>query len=259
MLISYDIHKEITQKFKDKKIKHKILANPLSLNQKNIKIFDLYDHVGISINSKNELKKLISLNLNKKNITIISNFNVINLYDYDDIESFVKEKGFYWMIQFTVYKHEDDLAIYNNENSLKTLQEKIQKSVDNDVKILLSDNISNSECGMGKSILGILYNGDVIPCLSMRTWVENITNEIEGNILKTSLKEMWENKFANYRFIDFKCCKDKCKNKKIFINKNWTLLIDKITINKENYDKIEKPKPYFPDITPPTIMMYGVV
>ena len=40
-------------------------------------------------------------------ITIITNFNVGNLFHYDDIEKVVKNYNLSWMIQYTIYKEKD--------------------------------------------------------------------------------------------------------------------------------------------------------
>lgn len=258
LLIPYSTHSEIIQKFKRKNIKSKILVNPKSINDnKKRLILGLYDWIGISVNSVEELNVLKEKKLVNDNITIITNFNIINLYDYENIESYVKYKNCNWMIQFTVYKNDkSELAIYNNENSLGLISDKVSKSIYDGVKILISDNANKLLCGMGKSIIGILYNGDVVPCLSMRAWVDNIKEKVQGNILKNSLMDIWENKFKNYRFKDFVCCKDKCKNKII----KQTLSFKKFLIDKDGIDKTELPNPYTIPQSPNDfqIMMYGV-
>ena len=49
-------------------------------------------------------------------------------------------------------------------------------------------------CGAGKSGFGILHNGDVVPCTSIRN-----TEYIEGNIKNTRLVDMWKNGFTTFR------------------------------------------------------------
>lgn len=46
-------------------------------------------------------------------------------------------------------------------------------------------------CSAGKKSIGILQNGDVVGCTSIRS-----TNIIEGNLTKTSLREIWESDYS---------------------------------------------------------------
>jgi hypothetical protein len=49
----------------------------------------------------------------------------------------------------------------------------------------------------------------------MRSWQGDIKEVSQGNILEKGLRFIWENKFQNYRFCQFKCCKDHTNNKYI--------------------------------------------
>ena len=213
MVIFCDIHDKILAIFKEKNIICKILLNP---NSYAFEIARKYDWVGISINTKEELKtaqaKFELSDLEK--YTVITNFNIQNLYNFDLIEAFVKEQNKAWTIQFTVYDDPNNLlALYHpdNEEAFNFLKEKVKSS---DARIILSDNIRNDvSCSAGIASIGIAYDGTVIPCLSMRSWTNPTKDKEHLNILKTPLGKIWVNGFKAQRFGSFKCCKDACKNK----------------------------------------------
>jgi len=297
LLLSISMHEEILKIFKEKNIVCKILVNPNSLgdssNSATFEILKKYDWTGISVNTSSELEKIKEL-LNPKfvspdvlvvetetptqrekfeNYTVITNFNIQNLYIFDSIEEFVKKNNKMWTIQFTVYDDPNNpLALYHpdNEAAFNVLKEKVEKS---GARIILSDNIRNDmPCGAGISSLGITYDGKVIPCLSMRSWTKDFGELI--NILITPLEQIWINSFKEQRFGIFKCCKDACDNKCLqqktdifagreFIEipiekeKDWKKFIEEIV--KEN------PRPQIQDyavvmyaVVSPQIIMYGV-
>jgi hypothetical protein len=147
-------------------------------------------------------------------------------------------------------------ALYSkdNEDAFNFLQDKVTESIKNNVKIIISDNASGGFCGAGRIACGILSDGNVIGCLSMRSWMNHseIDNISEGNILKDPLKDIWEMGFRHYRFNEFKCCKDHCRNK----------CIDESICEKSTV-KIIDGKWVFPDwnkIQPqnPIVVYYGV-
>jgi organic radical activating enzyme len=246
LLVNYETHKIVTEILKDKEVKCKIIINPKSIvNSKSYtnliidNILELYDWIGLSVNTEKELKLLIT-SFNKdllKKSTIISNFNLQNIFMYDEIEGFVKENNLTWQIQYTMYKEEDNVsAIYNNSKALNFFSEKISNSISNGIKIVIADNANCGKCSAGMCSIGILHNGYVVPCLSMRSWV-NINDVVVGNILdetdcdygsdkgykdykENPLKYIWQNRLNKYRFESFKCCKDHCKNKYVEINEN---------------------------------------
>jgi MoaA/NifB/PqqE/SkfB family radical SAM enzyme len=238
LLVNYETHKVVTGILKDKGVKCKIIINPKSIaNPKSYttlivsNILELYDWIGLSINTEEELKLLISA-FDKsflKKSTIISNFNLQNIFMYDEIENFVKENDLTWQIQYTMYEDENNIsAIYNNPKALNFFSEKIYNSISRGIKIVVADNANCGNCSAGMYSIGILWNGDVVPCLSMRSWL-NVDQVVVGNILDDPdkekikgdpLKYIWQNRFDKYRFESFKCCKDHCKNKCVEINKN---------------------------------------
>jgi MoaA/NifB/PqqE/SkfB family radical SAM enzyme len=272
LTLSYALHSKIIDIFKHANIYCKILFNLKSLNtiksivDEKIKILKLYDWIGISINNLQDIEAFNEFKIlhpEIKNYTIITNFNISNLYNYKAFESVAKKEVAAWMIQYTVYKDEnDDLAIYNNDSALDVLKKNIVDSLSNSVKILISDNASNSKCGAGLQTIGITWDGYVIPCLSMRSW-NDVSSLYQGKLGDEFLADIWTNKFEKYRFCDFKCCKDICKNKKL------SIYIDPNEINKKIKDKqmdIHSDEDITNWINPnsgydpfePTIVMYAV-
>lgn len=92
----------------------------------------------------------------------------------------------------------------------------------------LQDNWSWNGCGAGKTVLGILHNGDIVGCTSVRN-----PELIAGNIRQKSLREIWDddNSFAwNRKFessdLDGFCkecqysqkCKGGCSNSRYCIS-----------------------------------------
>jgi len=225
LLVSEECHKKITEILKKAGIICKIIINPKSIKNQPIlrfqsaltssdKIIKYYDRIGMSINSSKEVSEYGDLIINDKT-TVITNFNLKNIFDFDDIANLIKKKkNVPWMIQFTIYKNKSDLALYENENkkALDYLSEKVSELI-SEINIIISDNANPGMCTAGTKSLGILSNGDVVPCLSMRCWSKKMNQQ--GNLLDKSLKDIWEEDFKDYRYKDFECCKDACKNKQI--------------------------------------------
>ncbi len=276
LLVSKEDHTYIYNKLSDK-IKLKILVNPKSFIFRNPEeinsILDLYEIVGLSINSVEDINLYESKikgcgfdSIYKPNkVTVITNFNFKNIFDFNTIRDFVKEKDCSWMVQFTVYKDEDSLALYNNENAINDFFEKIQIAIDMGVKILISDNVNNAPCGAGTRSLGILYDGTVVPCLSMRSWVKEIGSVRQGNILIEDLQDIWKTNFCNYRYGTFKSCKDVCSNRVFKYKKQSRVstLPPEENLPKYNYQEgvmVYSVQPYIP-LSPgehPSTMMYAV-
>lgn len=227
-LVSLDIHKQVYKKLKDKQVFCKMLLNPKSLANENVsELLKLYDYIGISVNNLNELKLLkssIDLNTIKHKITIITNFNLENIFEFDNIKQVVKQYDLGWQIQYTVYKESDKFSLYENDSSLKFLKDKINMA-STEVKLVLSDNMTRQACTAGRYSIGILSTGDVVPCLSMRSWT-NVKELSQGNLLTLSLEDIWKTGFTDYRFKSFKCCKDHCGNKAIDIKTETEQIFD---------------------------------
>lgn len=253
LLIDLDTQIYITDKLRKVGCKIHILVNPKNMEKDIYKEekFSLYDWIGVSINNEQELNLFKNVNgITRKNITIISNFNLSNLYLYNDIENLVINNNYCWQIQFTMYKENDQNAIYNSSYGLDRIKDLIQESFRKEIKIMLGDNMSSSYCGAGTSSIGITYDGNVIPCLSMRSWNKDINSLIKGNVLEESLKSIWSNRFNDYRFSEFKCCKDICNNIIIEYDKNKEGMFDFIKKVKE----VDYPIPVYPK-NPVTLYM----
>lgn len=238
LLVDFETHKTIVDTLKPLGVRCKLIINPKSVNRLNLmdklKIIDLYDVVGISVNDKDDCEgSLLDIAGMKrvKPFAIITNFNTTNLFSYDRIEALVKKYKCTWIVQYTIYKEEDSRALYleANEDAWHFLKQKVSSSAQGGVKLLISDNASDSPCGAGRRSLGILSTGNVVGCLSMRSWmdlpvaqpkgtsgVSGYYDHCEGSLFGMTLKEIWENKFQSYRFQEFHCCKDQCLNKILY-------------------------------------------
>ena len=99
LLVSYNTHKYIKNKLKN--VICKILINPLSYDKSKREIIELYDHAGVSINTKEEINKFhfeFTHGSRKNNFTIISNFNLTNFFLFDKIAEIVEHGDFIWQI-----------------------------------------------------------------------------------------------------------------------------------------------------------------
>lgn len=247
-LVSLGTHKYIKEVLSNVGVKVKVLLNPKSIlnagKRKFLTICDLYDWVGISINTKEELE--LAKELMIPNMTIITNFNLSNIFLFDKIFEFVKNWNVIWQIQYTVYKskvfeEENPLALYENEETSNYLFDKINNAMDVYDKIVIADNMNNGRCSAGIYSIGILSNGDVIPCLSMRSWTSNCDKDCP-NMLNKPLETIWENEFKRQRFGSFFCCKDTCKNRCFERKPNKDIKLD----------------PYVQPCQPPIATLYGV-
>ena len=241
MLVSYDMHKTIISLFKKSNISCKLIVNPKSI--KDFKILSLYDWIGVSINNKEELE-LLGKNCSqsiKDKTTVITNFNTNNIFLFDKIAEGLKENGIKtWQIQFTMDKEDGDSLLYKNPDALDYLQKKVN-SIEG-IDVVPADNMNDGDCSAGINSCGIDCDGNVMPCLSMFSWCTDKKKLFAGNLLKDSLKEVWENEFKECRFKKFKCCKDVCNRKTINIK------------DKKEPLKIKDKKPYEPNI----VALYGV-
>ena len=287
LLVSYETHKYITDKLK--KTKCKILINPKSYKEKiteeqlesYTKILKLYAHIGISINTIEEIKHLNHMNLTNIPYTIITNFNLSNFFLFDTIaEEITKRENqpnvrILWQIQFTMYNDNDrdhQLALYNHPTAIDKLNENIQRWPN--LKLIFADNANKGECTAGMYTIGVLSTGDVVPCLSMRSWCD-VLEVTEGNLLTTTLKDIWVNRFKTNRFEDFKCCKDICNKQTL----KYCVETKKEHIWKSTIDDVTGPvygvspnwpsqKPIYPIVTvyavqtlplsQPSVTLYGV-
>ena len=211
LLLSEEVHQTITSKLKAVGCKVKLIFNPKSFKSTSIKI-EYYDWIGLSINTKEELERTKDVwsSINRDgNVTIISNFNCTNIWNYSKIEKFVKDNNLLWQIQYTMYRGENENAIYQNEDAKRLLFEKITKSLENGVQVVIADNMNRGKCSAGSQSCGILVDGRVVPCLSMRSWENEYIKGLGfGNLTNESFEKIWVQNFCHFRCESFTCCKD---------------------------------------------------
>jgi MoaA/NifB/PqqE/SkfB family radical SAM enzyme len=273
LLVPLSTHDYIVKKLRGVGTTVKIIINPRSFREydtlHSLKILGLYDWIGVSINEKDEIaryRKYINGEILNPKTTIITNFNINNVFLFDEIKTLVVQNNLTWQIQFTMYKDsKDERALYNNEAACTFLYNQIKNAMKEKVKIVPADNMNNGECSAGKYSLGILADGTVIPCLSMRSWVKSLNEIIENNILLLPLEIIWKNGFSMYRFKEFKCCKDHCNNKCFKdYNVEITTNVEKIPnwgdifIPEDAKYKKDWRETYVYGVTPNTTIVYGV-
>jgi MoaA/NifB/PqqE/SkfB family radical SAM enzyme len=262
LLVSFDTHQYITNKL-NKTTKCKILINPKSLQNTTcvndqLKSLSLYSHIGVSINTQEELemwKTFLSKTTQPIKYTVITNFNLTNFFLFDEFAKFIG-KDILWQVQFTMYHAKDknnQLAMYNHPQAIEQLNNSIAKYPD--LKLIFADNCNLGECAAGIHTIGILADGEVVPCLSMRSWYGDITKCTEGNVLKTKLKEIWFNGFKANRFEEFKSCKDLC-NRLVLKKPEKPLIPPGITKRQDPFTA--DPFTGSPYIPPLSVQVYGV-
>lgn len=260
LLLPIDIHKYVVDTLQSRNNKVKILINLKSYKNsiKNTSLFNdilsLYDLIGVSVNDKEEIFMLSKLPLSKDKHTIITNFNLNNIWEYDSIETIVKNNDLTWQVQYTMYKEEGKASLYDNPIAKEHLFNKLNASFKNKVKILLADNINSGKCSAGRHSCGITFDGYITPCLSFRSWNKDM--DYQGNILTSSLQTIWETKFQSYRFCDFTCCKDICNSPfKIEVQTMLDLFKPSNPLPKDMPDYPNFPYHPFPA---PHVVLYGV-
>lgn len=263
---------------------HRYLAEKLTcvrhiiINPKSIKhageytvqhILEHYNWIGLSVNTYEELEaaQVIIDNYTNK-VTLITNFNLLNAFLFSGIKDVLNRsdatKFIPWQIQYTMFFNDDDeRAMYRDARSVEYLRKAIIEALQQGMNIILADNLNSGPCGAGMRSVGILENGDVIPCLSMRSWCKMDDSLIQGNLFEESLQVIWEDKFQDYRFHEFKCCKDAC-NAPLNIKDEDLIIPDKektfAELGKELMDGFRSPDTIQPKRGPiwDKTLVYGV-
>lgn len=249
--VDLDTHMYVTDILKAKKVKVKILVNPISLTEDSNSKLVLYDWIGVSVNTDGELDLLKSKwkdripGYVKARCTIISNFNLTNFFTYSKIEEFVRANSLSWQIQYTMYDKPHRDALYSNPEALELFFAKVTNSKNIGTKIIVADNMNSGKCSAGMYSCGILADGSVATCLSVRSWGSKDDRFIVGNLKDNSLKDIWVKGFSDFRCSEFKCCKDICKAPYVPAPTITTFPDQRITI---------KPRPW----QEPIVMMYAV-
>lgn len=253
LLVPFKTHEYLTNTLQDKGVTCKIIVNPFNkeFDGHDTYILDLYDWIGVSINTRAEADKFVDDWNHKDHCTMITNFNIGNVFQFKHFESIALMYNLTWQIQFTMYKDDSEMAVYSNEDALNFLWNAIKASK---ASIIVADNMhSDSGCYAGKHSMGIFANGDVVPCLSMRSWEDNV--KVIGNLYEEPLKDIWVRRFADWRCSDFKCCKDHCASKVKEPVLTTTATSDTVWVEPA-IPTIKYPST--PGIIPNQVIMYGV-
>jgi len=206
--------------------------------------FDMISVCGFSINDAKDIdafsarKNTIDLH----NHTMITNFGNHNVWEFDKLLRMAKNFGC-WQVQLTMGKYQ------LSPEGIKYLRGKLSEpmTADEEFAIVMADNLQlTHECTAGMRSCGVTYTGDVIACLSERSYGPCTAY---GNLLKSTMKEIWENGFKDCRFnCGRKCCRD-----------HIAYPGGALTQRPEWPVEIELPDYYYPAITPQTVtMMYMV-
>lgn len=210
--VSLDIHQQVVKILHDGGVKRvKLVMNPRSVKKfterngftSSTALFDLYDWIGISINDERDIEAAKDIGLPHNKSTVITNFGVHNVFAYDAIEAMLGNR--LWQVQFTMTEND---PLYKSPTAVKFLFDKMRVSMGKGKEIIPADNMNGGVCGAGRNVLGVLHDGRLLPCLSMKSWRKELPRC--GNLLETPLKELWEKGFSEYRFGSYKCCKDIC-------------------------------------------------
>jgi MoaA/NifB/PqqE/SkfB family radical SAM enzyme len=204
---------EVVTKLHEAGIKVKVVTN--GMNLKPMKEVAQY---GISVNTLDDIfppyRPFAMTNefLREKG-TIITNFGLHNIFDFDKIADFViKSEASVWQIQLTMGK--GMLSSSGIAHLRKLINERFPHSnpyspiiETGTVQIQLADNLQYvHDCMAGIKTCSITFDGDIVACLSERAWGDYFS--FEGNLEGQTLKYIWENEFNQKRFDCSKCCRD---------------------------------------------------
>ena len=199
-------------------LKIRILTNGLFLENK--ECISLLNHtnngLGVSVNTQEDIKELDSLIKNahefKNKITMITNFGNHNLNDFLYLREFSSNFGL-WQVQLTI---DDDLQL--NQENINNLFNYLDITENKNTQIIRADNFNDLPCSAGKESCSITYKGEIIPCLSFRSWRKTL--DVQGIIKQSGdLTNTWNNKFEKYRNNKCVCCKDITGVKELFEEK----------------------------------------
>lgn len=225
---------------------------------------NIFRNIGVSINSLEDIR---GLNVNiltelseNSDIVFITNINKLNDFE---IARMIEEArqimqchcGF--QFQLTMYKDDDDAKI-DSEHITYLRERLIYECNRMQMPYIFADNLQAvHECSAGMNSCGVLFNGDVVACLSERSW--NLDYEIHGNLLDDDLNDVWRIGFVEQRFGDYEGCRA-CFNYEICKNNDE---IDEIDgdVCDEPVELITEPfKPYDIYVPPQDqiTILYGV-
>ena len=267
-----------------------IVVNPLSLRQDSFDVLACYGAVGLSINDKREIAAAKEwINLNRSVLeseiaakalhrgvptTVITNFNMGNIFLFDTIAAFVVKHGFDWQVQYTIFKGDDTRALYSNPEAVEHIAFKLaglSARSDRRWVPIIGDNMNSNPCTAGTASIGVTADGTVLPCLSMLAWDTELCQTLKvmqpggpANVLRMPLKALWEGGFQEQRFGSFKCCKDACANASVGMYVERAPKAERIEVPPLKLPDIEEligPRPWTPVPLPfryPIVTMYAV-
>lgn len=183
-------------------IEIKILTNG-NLFDKLLISDDLYCMVkryGLSINSSEDVDNAKDKRYDKfmDKTTVITNFGIHNFNEFDKIAKYAIQFPC-WQVQLTMGNElQLDLGQINE------LNERLKKYQDISC-VIKADNFNCGECTAGKNSFSITYDGNIIPCLSYRSWKSDLM--VQGEV--KDIVKIWKNGFDFHRTREFvPCCKD---------------------------------------------------
>ena len=176
---------------------------------------DSHDFIRRTGSFERILKAITVLRQKDIRIAINTTINNRNIKELPQMKLLLKELGVtYWQLQFampmgTFHLNQDDLMIAPEQ--IDEIIDFAYENMDDDLKIYLGDCIGYynakeatvrnrtagetdwiwSGCSAGKYTMGILHNGDIVGCTSIRG-----KEFIEGNILTDDIHEIWANGFS---------------------------------------------------------------
>jgi len=195
--------------FRRNKIKVKAVTNGSLIStiaENDTLLFDSFEAIGLSINNEEDIsyaKTNYRITDTLDNITMITNFGTHNIFQFDKLKACADKFGA-WQIQLT-QGNEYQLP----PDGIGLLWDKFKNSnVSIGNQMILADNAQPiHQCMAGVYGCSITYDGLVIPCLSMRTWMDPIHSY--GNLLIQSFDTAWTKGLNEFRNLT---CKKSCRD-----------------------------------------------
>ena len=199
--MNIDALKLATEYLYDKYLK--VLTNGLLFEYTHIIDLNVFDSIGVSINTEEDIDVIgKKLPFSQENLVMITNFGTHNIFKFAKLYNCFREHDFkVWQIQLTMGKYQLDSDgiryLYNN-----------CENMDKSKPFVMADNLKGyHQCTAGINSCGVLWNGDVVACLSERNYG---IHKVYGNLVNTPIKEIWENEFKDIRY-DRNCSRKCCR------------------------------------------------
>ena len=259
------------------KMKVKVVTNGLVLDKLGPSQSKKFAQIGLSINTEDDIKAKYGIYSPEK-ITMVTNFGTHNIWLLDKLyEYFVEENFSVWQVQLTM----GDFQL--PAQGIKYLRERLFSFGDSSDKnavinlplaqIVLADNLQlRHSCTAGTQSCSITFDGDVVPCLSERSWNKKI--RVQGNLLSEQaeknkgaylLQHIWENKFKEQRFGKCKACRNCIDYPKEESKINWDTIKKQLDQKTWPSPGVEytpvygvSPRVYHYGVTEPITVMYAV-